>query len=90
MIIVQLGAFNEEKRADRLHENEMVIYQGRIGHIKSVEFVDGVMGPEGNVTVVIAVTHKSGSTSPIAHTDEIKTTVPRTAIFNVVGIVNTK
>jgi hypothetical protein len=87
MIIVGLSAFNEEKRADRLLENEFVIYQGRIGIVKSVEPVNNALPEGGDVTVRIDVTFKSGKDSPVATTDTMKITVPRKAIFNTVQVM---
>lgn len=80
MIIVEVKQYNDQKRADRLLQNEFVIYQGRIGIVRAVEFSDDAK----RVMVTMDITHKAAQLI----TDTVSTDVPRDAIFTTVQMVS--
>lgn len=86
VIVVEITSYNEEKRADRLLNDEMVVYMGRIGRVRAAEFSDD----GADVMVTFDVTHKSGTKSPVVHIDTVTLTVSRTTIFNTVQTMAVK
>lgn len=86
MLIVSLSFFNEQKRADRLQHNEVIVMDDAVGILESADFVDtGLDHPALKLRVKFV--HKANGKSPIAQEVTTERLVLRDQEFTVLGVL---